>query len=69
MSEPKWLKDAVIYQIYPQSFKDTNNDGIGDLPGIIEKLLADGYEFLPISQLIYKENYTIDHTGKQIPNS
>lgn len=39
------------------------------LPGIIEKLLADGYEFLPISQLIYKENYTIDHTGKQIPNS
>lgn len=38
MSEPKWLKDAVIYQIYPQSFKDTNNDGIGDLPGIIEKL-------------------------------
>ena len=34
----KWLKDAVFYEIYPQSFKDTNADGIGDLSGIIEKL-------------------------------
>ncbi|MBR3310803.1 MAG: glycosylase [Solobacterium sp.] len=33
-----WLKDAVFYEIYPQSFKDTNGDGIGDLNGIIEKL-------------------------------
>jgi len=35
---PQWLKDAVFYEIYPQSFNDTNNDGIGDIPGIIEKL-------------------------------
>ncbi|WP_035768748.1 alpha-amylase family glycosyl hydrolase [Butyrivibrio sp. NC2002] len=35
---PAWLKDAVFYEIYPQSFKDTNSDGIGDLEGIIEKL-------------------------------
>ena len=28
----------VIYQIYPLSFKDTNNDGIGDIGGVIEKL-------------------------------
>ena len=35
---PKWLKDAVIYSLYPQSFYDSNNDGIGDLCGIIEKL-------------------------------
>lgn len=33
-----WLKDAVFYEIYPQSFYDTNGDGIGDIPGIIEKL-------------------------------
>ena len=35
---PKWLKDAVFYEIYPQSFKDSNGDGIGDFDGIIEKL-------------------------------
>jgi len=35
---PKWLKDAVFYEIYPQSFYDSNADGIGDIPGIIEKL-------------------------------
>lgn len=33
-----WLTDAVVYEIYPQSFNDTNGDGIGDLQGIIEKL-------------------------------
>lgn len=34
----KWLDNAVFYEIYPQSFKDTNADGIGDFKGIIEKL-------------------------------
>ena len=36
--EKKWWQDKVAYQIYPKSFYDTNGDGIGDLPGIIEKL-------------------------------
>ena len=34
----KWWHDKVAYQIYPKSFYDSNGDGIGDLPGIIEKL-------------------------------
>ena len=34
----KWLKDTVFYEIYPQSFKDSNGDGIGDINGIIQKL-------------------------------
>lgn len=33
-----WLKDAVFYEIYPQSFYDSNGDGIGDLRGVMEKL-------------------------------
>ena len=38
MEEKKWWKEAVAYQIYPRSFMDSNNDGIGDLQGIISKL-------------------------------
>jgi len=34
----EWWRGAVIYQIYPRSFRDTNNDGIGDLRGIVEGL-------------------------------
>lgn len=35
---PQWLKNAVFYEIYPQSFYDSNGDGIGDLNGITQKL-------------------------------
>ncbi|MBX2898850.1 MAG: alpha-glucosidase [Cyclobacteriaceae bacterium] len=38
MNNPAWWKEAVVYQIYPRSFKDSNADGIGDLRGVIEKL-------------------------------
>ena len=34
----KWLDNAIFYEIYPQSFCDTNADGIGDFNGIIKKL-------------------------------
>ncbi|WP_147821470.1 alpha-amylase family glycosyl hydrolase [Salidesulfovibrio onnuriiensis] len=44
MSDASWWKQAVFYQIYPRSFYDADNDGVGDLRGIIEKLdyLNDG---------------------------
>jgi alpha-glucosidase len=38
MNHPAWWHGAIIYQIYPRSFQDTNADGIGDLRGIVERL-------------------------------
>lgn len=38
MTERQWWKEAVVYQIYPRSFKDSTGNGIGDINGIIEKL-------------------------------
>ena len=36
--EQKWWHHSVVYQIYPRSFQDSNQDGIGDLRGIISRL-------------------------------
>lgn len=38
MKNNHWWKNAVVYQIYPKSFQDSNNDGVGDLQGIISRL-------------------------------
>ncbi|WP_416353708.1 alpha-glucosidase [Agrilactobacillus fermenti] len=38
MENVKWWQNAVVYQIYPKSFQDSNHDGIGDLQGIIQRL-------------------------------
>lgn len=38
MDRKQWWKDAVVYQIYPKSFQDSNGDGIGDIRGIIQRL-------------------------------
>lgn len=44
-----WWKTAVVYQIYPRSFQDSNGDGIGDIPGIISRL--DYLQFLGIQAI------------------
>ena len=38
MMKTRWYKNAVVYQIYPFSFMDSNNDGWGDIEGILSKL-------------------------------
>jgi maltose alpha-D-glucosyltransferase/alpha-amylase len=38
MADPLWYKDAVIYQLHVKTFFDSNNDGIGDFPGLLQKL-------------------------------
>jgi alpha-glucosidase len=47
--ERKWWQEAVVYQLYPRSFMDSNGDGIGDLPGILQRL--DYLEWLGIDTL------------------
>lgn len=49
MSERRWWKEAVIYQIYPRSFNDSDGDGIGDIKGVAEKL--DYFKWLGVDAL------------------
>jgi oligo-1,6-glucosidase len=58
--ERKWWKEAIAYQVYVRSFKDSNNDGIGDLQGLIEKLdyLKDlGIDIIYLNPINKSPNY------------
>ena len=58
-----WWKEAVAYQVYPRSFNDSNGDGIGDLPGLIEKLdyLENlGIDVIWLAQCIHHQTMIMD---------
>ena len=58
-TQTQWWQEPVVYQIYPRSFNDSNGDGIGDLPGITEKIpcLADlGVQVLWLSPIYASPN-------------
>jgi maltose alpha-D-glucosyltransferase/alpha-amylase len=38
ISDPLWYKDAIIYELHVKAFADSNNDGIGDFQGLMQKL-------------------------------
>ena len=63
MSSLKWWENAVIYQIYPRSFQDSNDDGIGDLKGITTRLnyLSElGIDAIWISPFFKSHKKTLD---------
>jgi glycosidase len=71
---PNWLHTAVFYQIYPQTFYDSNGDGIGDLPGIIQKLDyvkslgVDGFWINPFFQSPFNDaGYDVSNYYKVAP--
>jgi len=69
---PETIKTTVTKKVKPGSivlFHNAAKNTPAALPSIIEALQKDGYEFVKISDIIYKENYTIDHTGRQISNT
>lgn len=65
------ITDRVLKKVKPGSiilFHNAAKHTPEALPSIIESLQKDGYKIVPVSQLIYKENFTVDNAGMQIPN-
>ena len=64
------IAERIVKQVKSGSIILCHNNGLHTaeaLPIVIDALHAKGFEFVPIGELIYRENYTIDHAGKQIP--
>ena len=68
---PDEIVNRVTSSVKPGSIVLFHNGALNTptaLPKVIENLQARGYEIVPVSQLIYKDHYTIDHAGMQIKN-
>ena len=66
------ISERVLSKVRPGSiclFHNAAKHTPEALPTILEKLLADGYQIVPISQLIMTNNFTINHEGRQIANT
>ena len=68
--ESSAITDRVLKRIEPGSiilFHNAAKNTPAALPSVIEGLIQQGYTMVPVSQLILRDNYTMDHTGRQIP--
>ena len=68
--EASAITDRVLKRIEPGSiilFHNAAKNTPAALPSVIEGLIQQGYTMVPVSQLILRDNYTMDHTGRQIP--
>ena len=69
---PSQMYERIVPKVQPGSIVLFHNGGKytpDALPMILEALLRDGYKIVPISELIYTENYTVDLNGRQIPRA
>lgn len=67
---PEDICQRVLERVQPGSillFHNAAENTPAALPGVIEGLLRQGYTMVPVSQLILREDYTMDHTGRQVP--